>query len=97
MLGGNVHFFDRAPAPHLVFPTNSQYQHAAPLKNSADTLKQIDAGHSFRFLQLDGMPISRTDKKFPMPEKSPMRERRQLIRESALKMMQSHRGHRNSV
>ena len=97
MLSSNIHFFDRAPAPHLMVPTNISVQHAAPLRNSAETLKQIDAGHSFRFLQLDGMPIARTDKRFPMPEHSPMRQRRQLIRESALKMMQSHRGHRKSL
>ena len=96
MINGTVHFFDRPPAPHLSVPVNPQVTHAAPLKNSANTLKQIDYGFSFRFLQLDGMPIARTDKKFPMPEKSPMRERRQLIRESALKMMQSHRGNKKS-
>jgi hypothetical protein len=97
MLTSSVHFFDRAPAPHLTVPSNIQSVPAAPLKNHADTLKQIDQEYSFRFLKLDGVPIARTDKKFPMSDKSPMRERRQLIRDSALKMMQAHRGHRKSL
>ncbi|OMJ76588.1 hypothetical protein SteCoe_24037 [Stentor coeruleus] len=97
MIGGNVHFFDRSPAPHLTKPTNVEYRNYSPLKNSAEHLRQIDTGFSYRFLQLDGMPIARTDKRFPMDEKSPMRQRRQLIRESALKMMQVHRGNRSTL
>ena len=95
MIGGSIHFFDRPPAPHLTVPSPQAHHVKAPLKNSADHLHQIDAGHSFRFLQLDGMPIARTDKRYPMNSQSPMRHRRQLIRESALKMMQSHRGSQN--
>lgn len=97
MLSSTVHFFDRAPAPHLVVPSSPTKGFAAPLKNNGNTLKQIDAGHSFRFLQLDGMPIARTDKLYPIPDNSPMRQRRQLIRDSALKMMQCHRGNRKPL
>lgn len=92
-----ISFFDRAPAPHLTVPNNVQTSNMAPLRNNASTLRQIDAYHPFRFLQLDGMPIARTDKKFPVDEKLPMRQRRELIRESALKMMQSHRGRKSSL
>lgn len=96
MIGGSIHFFERSPAPNLTVPTPQPFKFNSPLKNSGNHLHQIDAGHSFRFLQLDGMPIARTDKKFPMNSNSPMRQRRQLIRESALKMMQVHRGSRLS-
>lgn len=96
MIGGSIHFFERTPAPHLTVPTAQPFKFNSPLKNSADHLRQIDVGHSFRFLQLDGMPIARTDKRFPMNSNSPMRERRQHIRESALKMMQVNRSSRLS-
>lgn len=91
MLSGNVHFFDRNPAPHLTKPSTLAYKQLAPLKNNSEHLKHLDANHTFRFLQLDGMPISRTDKLYPINELSPMRHQRQFIRDSALKMMQRHR------
>ncbi|OMJ83210.1 hypothetical protein SteCoe_15927 [Stentor coeruleus] len=93
MFSGNVHFFDRNPAPHLTKPQTLVHKHLAPLKNNSEHLKHLNTQHTFRFLQLDCMPIARTDKLYPINELSPMRHQRQFIRDSALKMMQSHRAH----
>lgn len=56
----------------------------APLKNGGNFLRHIDQFRASKFLNLDGMPISRTDKNYSLEwEKMNMRRRRENVKKKA--------------
>jgi len=56
----------------------------APLRNGGSFLRQIDQFRASKFLGLDGMPISRTDKNYCIEwEKMSMRRRRENVKKKA--------------